>query len=242
MTELLFARDSYLCELEAAIVDMDPAERAVALDRTIFYPGGGGQPHDLGTLEIGGETFRVERVSRREGQIWHGLDRLPERTEGTVRGSLDWGRRYSLMRTHTALHILSAVAWRDFGVQVTGGNMSPLRGHLDFELETLTREMADRIEARLNEEVAAVRDIRVRFVPREEANRIPDLIRTKVNLLPPGLTEIRTVEIEGLDLQADGGTHVANTREVGPIRIAGYKSKGRMNKRIEVELGEVSGG
>lgn len=240
MTEPLFSLDSYLRQFDAAVVDMDPAERAVALDRTAFYPGGGGQPHDLGTLEIGGETFRVERVSRRDGRIWHGLDRLPERTEGTVRGSLDWDRRYALMRTHTALHILSAVAWRDFNVQVTGGNMSPLRGHLDFELETLTREMADRIEARLNEEVAAARDIRVRILPRDEANRIPDLIRTKVNLLPPGLTEIRTLEIEGLDLQADGGTHVGNTREVGPIRIAGYKSKGRMNKRIEIELGEAA--
>lgn len=238
MTEPLFATDSYVQEFEAAIVEVDPAERAVALDRTAFYPGGGGQPHDLGTLEIGGETFRVERVSRRDGRIWHGLDRLPERTEGTVRGVLDWDRRYALMRTHTALHILSAVGWRDFGVQVTGGNMSPLRGHLDFELETLTREMADRIEARLNEEVAAAREIRVRILPRDEANQIPDLIRTKINLLPPGLTEIRTVEIRGLDLQADGGTHVANTREVGPLQIAGYKSKGRMNKRIELELKE----
>jgi misacylated tRNA(Ala) deacylase len=153
-----------------------------------------------------------------------------------VHGALDWERRYALMRTHTAFHILCGVVWRDYQAQVTGGNMEPLKGRMDFEFETLRGELVHEIEAKLNVEVAAARPVRVRHLPREEAFQIPDLIRTKINLLPEDIRIVRTVEIEGLDLQADGGTHVANTREVGTVRVAGYKSKGRINKRIELEL------
>ena len=149
---------------------------------------------------------------------------------------MDWERRYALMRTHTALHILCGVVWRDYGAQVTGGNMEPLSGRMDFEFETLRAELVDEIEARCNVEVAAARDVRVNILPREEAFQIPDLIRTKINLLPAGISEVRTVEIVGLDLQADGGTHVANTREVGHIRVTDYKSKGAINKRIYISL------
>jgi misacylated tRNA(Ala) deacylase len=156
-----------------------------------------------------------------------------------VNGSLDWDHRLRLMRTHTALHILCGVIWRDYGAQVTGGNMEPLSARMDFELEHMSAGFAADIEARINAEVAAARPVRVRVLPRTEAFLIPDLIRTKINLLPEGIQEVRTVEIVGLDLQADGGTHVANTREVGRIRVADYKSKGAINKRIYIEVGDA---
>jgi misacylated tRNA(Ala) deacylase len=155
-----------------------------------------------------------------------------------VTGAIAWERRYRLMRTHTAMHILCGVVWRDYGAQVTGGNMEPLEGRMDFEFESLQRELVDEIEAKINAEVEAAREVRVKILPRAEAETIPDLIRTKINLVPAAITEIRTVEIVGLDLQADGGTHVANTREVGPLRILDYKSKGRINKRIRIGLEE----
>jgi len=234
MTELLAHTDAYLKAFEAKVVVINPEEKAVALDRTAFYPGGGGQPCDYGWLN----GTPVTKVKRDGALIWHWLEGdLP--AEGTaVQGEIDWERRYKLMRTHTAFHILCGVVWRDYGAQVTGGNMDELKGRMDFEFETLRQELVKEIEEKLNAEVAAARPVRVKILPREEAFQIPDLIRTKINLLPEGITEVRTVEIEGLDLQADGGTHVANTREVGKITVAGYKSKGKINKRIELELGD----
>ena len=241
-TELLAQSDAYLREFDAAVIAVNPAERAVALDRTAFYPGGGGQPHDTGWLAWGsGPPVAVTRAARQGELVWHWLGgpvataALPP--EGAaVHGKLDWERRYALMRTHTAFHILCGVVWRDYQAQVTGGNMEPLKGRMDFEFESLRAELVHEIEAKLAVEVAAARPLRVRLLPREEAFKIPDLIRTKINLLPQEIKIVRTVEIEGLDLQADGGTHVANTREVGSVRVAGYKSKGRINKRIELEL------
>ena len=153
-------------------------------------------------------------------------------------GDLDWARRYALMRTHTALHALCGVVWRDYGALVTGGNMEPGAGRMDFEFQRMSGDLVDAIEASVNEELARSRDVRVNVLPRDEAFAIPDLIRTKVNLLPDGIAEIRTIEIVGLDLQADGGTHVNNTREVGQIRVTGYESKGRINKRIRLVLVE----
>jgi misacylated tRNA(Ala) deacylase len=204
----------------------------VALDKTAFYPGGGGQPHDLGWLD----DRPVTKVKRQDEHIWHWLEGdLPAAGE-TVHGKLDWDRRYKLMRTHTAFHILCGVVWRDYGAQVTGGNMDELKGRMDFEFETLRAELVHEIEAKLNAEVAAARDVHMKILPRAEAFQIPDLIRTKINLLPEGIAEVRTIEIEGLDLQADGGTHVANTREVGKIKVAGYESKGKINKRIRLEI------
>ena len=160
---------------------------------------------------------------------------LPEPGAGVV-GTLDWERRHRLMRTHTALHILCGVVWRDYGAQVTGGNMEPLKGRMDFEFENLRAELVHEIEEKVNAEVEKALDVRVKILPREEAFEIPDLIRTKINLLPEGIREVRVVEIVGLDLQADGGTHVANTREVGRVRVTDYKSKGRINKRIHIAL------
>ncbi len=238
MMEALFHGDAYLREFRAVVTGIDEPRAAVTLDRTAFYPGGGGQPHDTGALHLPGDVIDVVKVKKDGGKILHlltaGAD-IPD--EGSsVTGVLDWDRRYKLMRTHTAMHILCGVVWRDYGAQVTGGNMEPLEGRMDFEFERMERELVDEIEAKINAEVEAARDVVVRTMPREEAEQIPDLIRTKINLVPPSITEIRTVEIEGLDLQADGGTHVANTREVGLLRIVDYKSKGRINKRIRVAL------
>lgn len=236
MNEFLFQTDSYLKEFDAEVLETDSSENAVVLDRTAFYPGGGGQLCDTGFLNAGSKSYRVTKVKKQENKILHYIDgELP--AAGTeVTGQLDWDYRYKLMRTHTAMHILCGVVFRDYGAQVTGGNMEPLAGRMDFEFENLEASLIKEIEEKVNREVEAARDVRVQILPREEAFRIPDLIRTKINLLPEGISHVRTVEIVGLDLQADGGTHVANTREVGTMKIVEYKSKGKINKRIYVEL------
>lgn len=237
MTELLYLDDSYIRSFEATVVA--EAGEGVVLDKSAFYPGGGGQPADIGRLSSGAQTWPVTKVKRVSGKVVHFLDGTPP-TEGTVvLADLDWDRRYRLMRTHTALHILCGVIWRDYKSSVTGGNMEPLKGRMDFEFETMHQELVAEIEEAVNREVLAARDIVVRTLPREEAFKIPDLIRTKINLLPEGIEEVRTVEIVGLDLQADGGTHVGNTKEVGRIRVVDYKSKGRINKRIYIDLDET---
>ncbi len=233
MTQPLYQLDSYLRSFEAHVTAVDEAQQAVILDQSAFYPGGGGQPCDIGTLIHGDRVIPVKRVQRGHLHLIEG--ELPP-VGALVRGELDWEKRFQLMRTHSALHILCGVVWRDYGASVTGGNMQPLRGRLDFEFERMEKQLVAEIEAAINVEVAAERDIHVNILPREEAFLIPDLIRTKINLLPAGIEQVRTVEIQGLDLQADGGTHVANTREVGPLRIAEYRSKGRINKRITLQL------
>ncbi|KUO70769.1 MAG: Ala-tRNA(Pro) hydrolase [Clostridia bacterium BRH_c25] len=240
MTELLFQTDSYLKEFSAEVLETDSAENAVILDRTAFYPGGGGQLNDTGFLHAGNKSYKVSKVKKQDGRILHCIEgELP--AAGTeVKGQLDWESRYKLMRTHTAMHILCGVVWRDYNAQVTGGNMEPLAGRMDFEFENLEAALIKEIEEKVNQEVKAARDVRVKILPREEAFQIPDLIRTKINLLPEGISHVRTVEIAGLDLQADGGTHVANTREVGVMEIVEYKSKGKINKRIYVKLCECA--
>lgn len=238
MTDLLYQVDSYLQSFEAKVTAVDKDNRTVLLDRTAFYPGGGGQPNDTGALELPGSVIPVIKVKKGPEGIWHFLaaeQELPA-VGMSLTGKLDWERRYRLMRTHTAMHILCGVVFRDYGAHVTGGEMEPLAGRMDFEFESLTKDLVSVIEDAVNHEVAVGREVRVKILPREEAFQIPDLIRTKINLLPPGIEQVRTVEIVGLDLQADGGTHVRSTAEVGPMRIADYKSKGRINKRIYVQL------
>jgi misacylated tRNA(Ala) deacylase len=240
MTALLYQTDSYLKQFDASVTRVDESTHAVALDQSAFYPGGGGQPNDRGWLTYGDVEYAVEKVKRQEGDYFHFLEQdasLPA-VGDTVHGRVDWGLRYPLMRTHTAMHILCGVVFRDYGAQVTGGDMDALKGRMDFEFENMRAELVTEIEAAINAEVAASRDLSVRILAREEAFAIPDLIRTKINLLPEGIQQVRVVEIQGLDLQADGGTHVANTREVGPIRVTDYKSKGAINKRIYLELEE----
>lgn len=236
MTDLLFLTDAYLKEFEATVLEQ--VEGGVVLDRTAFYPGGGGQPCDFGELKASGQVWMVTKVQRMNGLPVHFIAGGLPAVGTAVSGHLDWNRRYKLMRTHTAMHILCGVIWRDYGAAVTGGNMEPLSARMDFEFETMRKEFVAEIETAVNREVAAARPTQVKILPRAEAFQIPDLIRTKINLLPAGIQEVRTVELVGLDLQADGGTHVANTSEVGTIRIPNYKSKGKINKRIYVELDE----
>jgi misacylated tRNA(Ala) deacylase len=234
--------DAYARSVEARVRHVETGDATVVvLDRTVFYPGGGGQPSDRGLLlrASDGRTWTVRGARKVAGEIVHELDAAegdPPAIGDTLEVDLDWARRLALMRTHTALHALCGVVWRDYGALVTGGNMEPGSGRMDFEFERMSGDLVDAIEASVNAELAAGRDVRVAVLPRAEAFAIPDLIRTKVNLLPEGIEEIRTIEIVGLDLQADGGTHVANTREVGSIRVTGYESKGRINKRIRISL------
>jgi misacylated tRNA(Ala) deacylase len=237
MSDNICYRDAYARSVSARVIHA--GDGAVLLDRTVLYPGGGGQPSDAGWL-IGTDGQRWEVVSgkKRGDDVWHQLTNgaEPPAVGAEVTLELDWERRHRLMRTHSALHVLCGVVWRDHGAQVTGGNMEPLAGRMDFEFETMSGELVGEIERRVNEEVAADREIRVNVLPRDEAFAIPDLIRTKINLLPEGISEVRTIEIVGLDLQADGGTHVARTSEIGHVRVTGYESKGRINKRIRIAV------
>lgn len=235
MTEQIYLQDSYIKEFEATVTEHDTDQNGVLLDRTAFYPGGGGQPNDTGTLVADGTEYKVTKVKRGNVHIIDG-DLPPVGTK--VTGIVDWDRRHKLMRTHTAMHILCGVIWRDYQASVTGGNMDVLSGRMDFEFETMDNKLMSEIEEKINKEVEASRDIEVETLPREEAFQIPDLIRTKINLLPEGIKQVRTVEIVGLDLQADGGTHVANTSEVGTIKLTNYKNKGGINKRLYVEISD----
>jgi misacylated tRNA(Ala) deacylase len=239
-------RDAYARSVDATVIAAVETERGpgVVLDRTVFYPGGGGQPADTGWLEAtappdgSAASWAIVGAARHGEDVVHLVDvgTEPPPPVTVVRASIDWDRRHLLMRTHTALHALCGVVWRDYRAQVTGGNMEPGGGRMDFEFERMSGDLVATIEEAVNRELASGREVRVAILPRDEAFAISDLIRTKINLLPAGITEVRTIEIVGLDLQADGGTHVANTSEVGSIHVTGYESKGRINKRIRIEL------
>jgi len=235
----LFAVDAYLRDFEADVVEVDREQGRVALRRTAFFPGGGGQPHDVGRLRWSEAAAPVTRVKRDGGRIWHWLDGPEVPTPGTqVHGELDWQRRHLTMRTHTALHILCGVIWTEFGVAVTGGNMEPGKGRLDFALDAMSAELGRRVESRINEEIAAAREILVAFVGREVADIDAALIRTAAHLIPREIDPLRVIDIVGLDKQADGGTHVLSTSEVGSVRVTGTESKGKGNKRIRLEVGD----
>jgi misacylated tRNA(Ala) deacylase len=239
-TTLLYATDSYLRTFDARVVALDG--RKVALDQTAFYPGGGGQMADRGELLVAGRRVPVIGMSKRDGVVWHELAEdvaagaeLPA-VGAQVTGELDWPFRYKMMRTHTALHLLCGLIFRDYGAQVTGGQMYPDRARMDFALGTMTPDFLHDIQRSVNQAVADDHPIKVYDLPRDEAMQIPDLIRTKINLLPPEITRIRIVEIVGVDLQADGGTHVHSTREVGGIKVLRTENKGKENKRMEIAL------
>jgi len=236
MTERIYSTRQYAREAAARVVDVDPDDGRVLLDRTVLYPGGGGQPHDVGELVIGDDRLEVVRVTDDARGVWHWVEGGLPPTGTELRALVDWDRRYRLMRTHTAMHALCGVVWERFASPVTGGNMEPGVGRLDFELPDWDPEAKQPIEDELNRQLEAARSVEIGFLPREEADRDPSLIRTKVSLLPASLREVRVVDIVGLDRQADGGTHVASTAEVGPVRVAKVESKGRGFRRIRIAL------
>ncbi|MBA2286082.1 MAG: alanyl-tRNA editing protein [Ktedonobacteraceae bacterium] len=230
----LYHSNSYLHEMEAVVVGVEG--NRMALDQTVFYAQGGGQLADHGTLSWTDAQTRVIDVRRQDETLWHQVEGPVPPVRTRVHGQLDWSRRYALMRAHTALHILCGVIWRDYEAHVTSSSMEPGKARQDFELERLTLDFVIEVERRVNAEIEANREVRIRFLPRAEAFAIPDLIRTRVNLLPEGIEVVRVCEIVGLDLQADGGTHVARTGEVGPIRVVAHESKGRINKRLRLAI------
>ena len=240
-TELLYLRDAYLREVDAVVTEVDAEGRRVALDRTAFYPTGGGQPHDTGTLD----AWAVSDVRMGEGGlVWHTLGEGPEGDRGglpavgdTVHANVDWDRRHALMRTHTALHVLCGVIWNEWGKAVTGGNMEPLSARMDFEFNPLPEGFGARVEELVNAEIAADRAIEVSFLAPDQASTLEadDLIRTKVSLVGD-VAEVRVVDIVGLDRQADGGTHVRSTAEVGRVRVVKTENKGKGNKRVRIAV------
>jgi misacylated tRNA(Ala) deacylase len=237
-TALLYLRDSYLKEFEAQVVELQ--DQNVLLDRTAFYPRGGGQMSDHGWLESSGKRHAVISAEKRGPDVFHTTDGALPRLGEKVAGHVDWDFRYQMMRTHTALHVLCGVIYRHFRAQVTGCQMYPDRARMDFTLADLTPRRVQEIERLSNEAIVSGLPVRVHFVPRREANLMPELIRTKINLVPPQVDPVRTVEIVGLDLQADGGTHVANTLEVGSITITKTENKGRENRRLEIQLAPLT--
>jgi len=234
VTEELHLRDSYLRRFEATVAQVREEDGAVALDRTAFYATGGGQPHDTGVL--GGAPVTDVRHDPGRPVVWHVLAGSPPAVGDRVEGEIDWDRRYALMRTHTALHVLCGVIWNQWGKAVTGGNMEPLAARMDFEFDPLPEGFGPTVEALVNQELNRARPIEVSFLARDTALADADLIRTKVNLIPDGVPEIRVVDIVGLDKQADGGTHVRSTEEVGAVRVVKTESKGKGNKRIRIEV------
>ena len=232
MTELLYLRDAYMREFDATVTKIDAASSRVALDRTAFYPTGGGQPHDTGSLE----GVAVVDVRKEGDDVWHTLDASLPAVGQSVHGVVDWQRRHQLMRTHSAMHVLCGVIWNEWGNAVTGGNMEPLEARMDFEFDPLPEGFAARVQELVNDEIGADRPIEISFLPRGTALTDADLIRTKVNLIPESVSEIRVVDIVGLDKQADGGTHVHSTGEIGRFEVVKTESKGKGNKRIRVRI------
>lgn len=233
--EELASKDSYLDRAEGSVISA--LDGAVVLDRTVFYARGGGQPGDTGVIRWDGGEARVIDTRRRDGVVTHFVEgeALPE--PGTpVESVIDWDRRYTIMRTHTALHALSGVVWREYGAKVTGGNMEEGTARMDFELDSISVEFGQEVERRLNAELVKGYPTEVIYLARDAAIKDPDLIRTKVNLIPEWVEQIRVVDIVGLDRQADGGTHVRSTLEVGEIQVVKTESKGKSNKRMKIQL------
>ncbi len=237
MTEKYYNQNPYAREFEAEIVQLDPGGQTLALDRSAFYPGGGGQLCDLGWLTIEGERYEVAEVFAADGLIWHRLDRaVPLTYQGRgVHAELDWNRRYAHMRHHSALHVLNGVAYNNFGALVTGGQVYADRARIDFTMEDLAPHKLELLERESNQAIAKALALLPREITQAEAALLPELVRT-VNVMPPQSDKIRIMEIQGLDTQFCGGTHLANTREIGRLKIAGTRSKGKQNKRIEIVL------
>jgi misacylated tRNA(Ala) deacylase len=235
-TERLDLADPTLREWQCTVVGVDP-ERGIVLDRSAFYPGGGGQPPDHGVLLWDGVQTRIVGTVKGDDLYLVAAEGDPVPAAGTaVAGAIEDARRTLLMRTHSGLHVLGGVVFRDFGALVTGGNMEPGEARMDFNLPDLPEGFKATVEERVNAEVTADRAVEVRVLPRAEALAIPDIIRTQTNLIPPDETEVRIVDITGLDTQADGGTHVASTRQIGRVQVTKVENKGRQNRRVRVKI------
>ncbi len=236
MTDRIYSTDAYARAMEATVVGRDIDDGRLLLDRTVFYPGGGGQPHDTGHLWIGDDGLEVTRVTQDADGVWHWIEGDLPGDGQDLHGEIDWDRRYALMRTHTAMHALCGVIWSRFSAPVTGGNMEPGTGRLDFDLPNWDPDDRDPIEEELNRQISRALPVEISFVPRSEADEDPALIRTKVNLLPTSIETLRVIDIVGLDRQADGGTHVSNTTQVGSVSITKVESKGKGFRRIRLGL------
>lgn len=238
MTDELYATDAYLRETDATILDVRPGDERVLLDQTVFFPGGGGQPCDTGRLETDADTYEVTEAVREGDNIWHAIDEGIPPLGDPVRAVIDWDHRYLLMRTHTAMHALCGVVRERYGASVTGSAMEPGRGRLDFDIDAWDPSHEQELEDELNRQLERDLPVEIDFLSREEAGEEPGLIATRVDLLPERLTTIRVVDIVGLDRQADGGTHVASTGEVGRVEITGAESKGADYRRLRIALAE----
>ena len=237
-TELLFQTEMYLQEFEAEITKIDPVNKSIYLTKTAFYPTGGGQPHDVGTLTIGSNVFTVVEVKKDGHDVQHVLAEDPSGLEvgQKVSGKIDWETRYKYQRTHTAMHILCGIIFQEFGSTVTGGQIKALEGRMDFDIEQFTKDKVKFIEEKCNEAIQRNYPIKVDFLPRDKADQDPDLIRTKVSLIPKEVQTVRTIDIVGLDKQADGGTHVKSTKEVGTMTITKVDNRGKGRKRLYFTL------
>ncbi len=236
MTEELFATDAYAATCQAVVVSAN--EDGVVLDRTVFYARSGGQPGDTGWLTWEGGQARVTDATKKDGEIVHAIEGAGPTVGARVTAEIDWERRYTFMRTHTALHALSGIVWRNYGAKVTGGSMDLGIARMDFELDSISAEFGREVEEKLNAALAEDHPVHVSFLPRAEALADPDLIRNKVNLIPERVDPIRVIDIEGIDKQADGGTHVRSTKEVGPVRVVKTENKGKGFKRMRIELAD----
>ncbi len=235
-THRLDLDDATVREWDATVLAADP-ETGIVLDRSAFYPGGGGQPPDEGVLLWGGVRTRIVGTRRGDDLYLIPAEGDPLPPVGTaVHGALDDERRTALMRTHSGLHVLCGVVLRDYGALVTGGNMEPLTARIDFDLPEVPADFKDRVEVACNAEIARDRRIEVSVLPREEAFAIPDIIRTATNLVPPEVELVRLVDIVGLDTQADGGTHVASTAMIGGIVVTKMENKGRGFRRLRIQI------
>lgn len=234
LTDLLYLKDHYLREFDARVVKAEGD--LIVLDRTAFYPTGGGQLNDTGIIRWPSSEAQVTDVSKKTGAVTHKLKGPMPPQDAAIHGVIDWDRRYAFMRYHSALHVLCGLVYHMYGGLVTGGQIYPERARMDFDLQDLNPERVQEIEKACNKEIQESRPITIRFLPRDEAMKHPDLIRTKINLLPPNISEVRVVDIEGLDVQADGGTHVANTKEIRGIKVTKTENKGRINRRMEIVL------
>ncbi len=229
MTELLYFTNSYLNEFSAKVIEVIGND--IVLDKTAFYPTGGGQPHDVGMVLRGGEEFGVVGVCKKDGKVIHTVEKTGLHTGDIITGKIDWQRRYKLMRMHTTAHLLSALFYTRAGVLITGNQLNTDKSRIDFNLETLDKELITQLVTEANAAIVKDVPVKVYSLPREDAMNNPDIVKL-AGALPPSIATLRIVEIQGIDVQADGGTHVKSLSEIGKIEILSLENKGKNNRRL----------